>query len=77
MNLDKLISIAATVVIGAAAIGRLDALQRWIWIAQAKVVYESRSSNWGSPKFFNNHSEGRSMSRAFSRKEIEPRMKNN
>lgn len=52
MNLEKLIALAASVVIGAAATGRLDSLQRWIWTAQAKVAYESRSSNWGSPRFF-------------------------
>lgn len=52
MNLEKLIALAASVVIGAAATGRLDSLQRWIWTAQAKVAYESRASNWGSPRFF-------------------------
>ena len=52
MNLDNLIGIAVSIVISAAAVGRLDSLQRWIWIAQAKVAYESRASNWGSPKFF-------------------------
>lgn len=44
MNLDKLISIAVAVVIGAAAVGKLDVLQNWIWRAQAKLVYESRAS---------------------------------
>ena len=52
MNCEKLISLAASIVIGAAALGRLDSFQRWIWTAQAKVAYESRSSNWGSPRFF-------------------------
>jgi hypothetical protein len=52
MNFDNLIALAASVVIGAAAIGRLDALQMWIWSAQARVAYESRSSSWGSPRFF-------------------------
>lgn len=53
MNLDRLISIAVAVVIGAAAVGKLDVLQNWIWRAQAKVAYESRASAWGSPRFFN------------------------
>ncbi|MCM2280257.1 MAG: hypothetical protein NDI61_00265 [Bdellovibrionaceae bacterium] len=52
MNLDKLFSWIIGVVIAVAACGQLDTLQRWIWRAQAKVVYESRTSTWGSPRFF-------------------------
>ncbi len=52
MNLDKLFAWVISVVIGFAATGNLDVLQRWIWRAQAKVIYESRSSQWGSPRFF-------------------------
>lgn len=52
MGLEKVISFAATVVLMAAATGNLDKLQMWVWKAQAKVIYESRSSNWGSPRFF-------------------------
>ena len=40
------------IVMAYAASGHLDTLQRWIWKAQAKVVYESRTSTWGSPRFF-------------------------
>ncbi len=52
MNLDKLFAWVVGIVIVFAAAGQLDVLQSWVWRAQAKVIYESRSSNWGSPKFF-------------------------
>ncbi len=52
MNLDKLFAWVVGVVLVFAASGRLDILQNWIWRAQAKVVYESRTSTWGSPRFF-------------------------
>ncbi len=53
MNLDKLFAWVVGVVLVCAASGRLDTLQNWIWRAQARVVYESRTSTWGSPRFFN------------------------
>ncbi len=52
MNLDKLIAIATGFVIAFSAIGNLDTLQTWIWRAQAKLIYESRTETWGSPRFF-------------------------
>jgi len=52
MNLEKLITWIAGIVIAFSAAGKIDVLQAWIWKAQAKVIYESRSSNWGSPRFF-------------------------
>lgn len=52
MNLDKLFSWIAGVVIAFAIVGKLDVLQVWIWRAQAKVVYESRTSTWGISRFF-------------------------
>ncbi len=52
MNLDKLFSWIAVVVIAFAIVGKLDVLQAWIWRAQAQVVYQSRTSTWGSPRFF-------------------------
>lgn len=52
MNFDKLIPFIMTIVIGAAAIGKVDALQRWVWKSQAKLLYQSRSSNWGNPSVF-------------------------
>jgi hypothetical protein len=52
MNLDKLFAWIIGVVIAFAATGQLDVLQTWVWRAQAKVIYESRTSTWGSPRFF-------------------------
>ena len=56
MNLDKLVTWITGVVLMFAACGQLDTLQLWIWKAQAKVVYESRTSTWGSPRFFSKNS---------------------
>lgn len=52
MNLDKLFTWIIGIVIVFAATRRLEVLQSWIWKAQAKVIYESRTSTWGSPQFF-------------------------
>lgn len=52
MNLDKLFAWIVGVVIVFAVTGQLDLLQKWVWRAQSKVVYESRTSTWGSPRFF-------------------------
>jgi hypothetical protein len=71
MNFDNLISIAVSVVIGAAAIGKLDALQDRIWRAQAKVVYESRASAWGSPRFFNEKTYSKQFTERRTRKEVQ------
>ncbi|RYZ91110.1 MAG: hypothetical protein EOP06_07170 [Proteobacteria bacterium] len=56
MNIQSVAAWAAGIAIAAASVGKLDELQRWIWIAEAKVIAESRTSNWGSPRFF---SDGR------------------
>lgn len=55
MNFDKIIPLIAAVVIATAAAGKLDTLTLWIDKAQAKLVYESRASAWGSPRFFQDH----------------------
>ena len=52
MNLEKLFTCIIGVVIAFSAAGQLDVLQAWVWRAQAKVNYESRTSTWGSPRFF-------------------------
>ena len=52
MDLEKLIALIASIVLLASATGQLGALQKWIWRAQAQVVYQSRTSTWGSPRFF-------------------------
>ena len=51
MNLDKLFGWIIGVVIAFAATGKLDVLQAWVWRNQAKVIYQSRTSTWGSPRF--------------------------
>jgi hypothetical protein len=52
MNFDKLYTWAIGVVLAFATVGKLDTLQMWIWRAQAHVIHESRTSTWGSPRFF-------------------------
>jgi hypothetical protein len=52
VGLDKLASFALTVVIMAAIAGNLDRLNLWVQSAMQKVLWESRASAWGSPKFF-------------------------
>jgi hypothetical protein len=54
MNIEKLFIWITGIVIASASIDQLDALQDWVWKSQTKVIYESRSSNWGSPRFFKN-----------------------
>lgn len=52
MNLDKLFAWVVGVVIAFAATGQLDVLLVWVWRTQAKIIYQSRISTWGSPRFF-------------------------
>ncbi|RYZ77853.1 MAG: hypothetical protein EOP05_00015 [Proteobacteria bacterium] len=52
MNFQNVAAWAAGIAIAAASVGKLDDLQRWIWVAEAKVIAESRTSNWGSPRLF-------------------------
>jgi hypothetical protein len=52
MNFDSLYTWALGIVIAAAVVGELDSLQNWIWRAQARVLHESSTSTWGSPRFF-------------------------
>ncbi len=52
MNLDKLISLSVAAVLALSVTMNLDQLQTWIWRAQAKLIYESRTKTWGSPRFF-------------------------
>lgn len=57
MNLDKLITIAAGVVLAFSLTMNLDKIQTLIWRAQAKLIYESRTETWGSPRFFPRESD--------------------
>lgn len=52
MNLDRLTSFAMSVVLTAMLLGNLDRLQLWILKSQAKLLYESRASQWGNPSVF-------------------------
>lgn len=52
MSLEKIIGWACVVVLTFTASGQLPQLQYWIWRAQAQVVEASRTSHWGSPRFF-------------------------
>ena len=54
MNLDKLFEWVVIIVIGFAMTGNLEKLTQLIYVAQAKVIYESRASSWGSPSIFKN-----------------------
>ncbi len=57
MNFDKLYAWTLGIVIAFAAAGHLDALQTWLWRAQARVLYESRTEKWGPPNFFSTRLE--------------------
>lgn len=59
MNLDKLTSFAISVVLAAALAGNLDTLTRWVIVAQAKLLYESRTETWGSPTVFKTNNKPR------------------
>lgn len=52
MNLDKLVLLAVSAVLVLLATHRIDEIQSWVWRAQAKLIYESRTETWGSPRFF-------------------------
>lgn len=71
MNLDKLISISVAVVIAMSVTMNLNEIQTWIWRAQAKLIYESRTETWGSPRFFPRESDKRAA------KMKEPKAKQN
>ncbi len=52
MNLNKLVFLSAGIALALSATTNLDTLQTWVWRAQAKLIYESRTETWGSPRFF-------------------------
>lgn len=52
MNIQSVATWIAGLVIAAAAAGHLAGVQSWIWRSEAKVISESRTSTWGSPRFF-------------------------
>lgn len=52
MNFDKPLTWIVGIVVAASLSGQLPKLQILIWKAQAQVIRESRTSTWGSPRFF-------------------------
>ena len=57
MNLGKLITISVAAVVTLSATMNLDEIQTWLWRAQAKLIYQSRTETWGSPRFFPRESD--------------------
>ena len=57
MNLDKLITISVGVVLALSLTMNLDKIQTLVWRAQAKLIYESRTETWGTPRFFPRESD--------------------
>ncbi len=51
MNLSNLLLWSAGVIISWAGFEHINDIQRNILKAQAKLVYEARASNWGTPRF--------------------------
>lgn len=50
--MEKIADFAVAVVLMAALMGNVDRLNHWVQVATAKVLWESRASNWGTPRFF-------------------------
>lgn len=60
MNFDKLTDFIITVVLTAALAGNLDSVTRWVNVAMAKLVYESRTATWGSHRIWPEHDNKKS-----------------
>jgi hypothetical protein len=54
MSLTNLIFWSASIITALAGVHNIYSIQRTIWKAQARIVYESRTETWGSPKFLRN-----------------------
>jgi hypothetical protein len=52
LNLNKLTDFAITIVLAAALAGNLDSFTKWVYVARAKLLYDSRTGSWGPPDFF-------------------------
>ncbi len=52
MRLDRIFEFALSVVFAAYLTGNLPEFNRWVLIQTAKLLAESRSSDWGSPHFW-------------------------
>jgi hypothetical protein len=49
MGSEKIVKIAFALVMAAASTGQVPQLMKTIYTFQVRVLYESRSINWGSP----------------------------
>ena len=49
MNFEPIIKYATGIVVAAAIAGHLGDLNRWVYVATAKLLWESRTATWGSP----------------------------
>jgi hypothetical protein len=63
MNLTNLIFWSASIITTLAGVHNIDSIQRAIWRAQAQIIYESRTENWGSPKILRNDQSPHKLSR--------------
>jgi hypothetical protein len=52
MNLQSVMAWVIGIVLAAAAVGKLDVLQKWIWMSEARTIEAARTSSWGSPRIF-------------------------
>lgn len=50
MNFTNLIFWSVTIISGMAGTYHIDVVQKAIWSAQAKLIYQSRTETWGIPK---------------------------
>lgn len=55
MNFEPIVKFATGIVIAAAIAGNLDSLNRWVYAATAKLLWESRTATWGSPHWPEHH----------------------
>lgn len=53
MSLDRLTQFAVSIVILFAIAGQLPRLTTWVYKAEAHLLWDARTDNWGSPHFFN------------------------
>ena len=51
MNFETLIGWALSLILAWSTISNLDSIHRTILQAQSKLIYESRTETWGSPRF--------------------------
>lgn len=51
MNLQSLMAWVIGIVLAAAAVGKLNELQTWVWTSEARTIEAAKTSAWGSPRF--------------------------